>query len=104
MKKYRYLGVSSGRCCVLSSLASFDSLSEHRNEIEANDFVYEDATNWGGSDDIERTLRVKGIRQTGRKIVLPHSVLFSGTDYDMGHEYGWTFKVDEIWELKEVGL
>lgn len=101
MKKYVMLGVNSetNRCCKLSCLLSFDNLIP--SEIEARDFVH-DATNWGGQDEIERTLGFIKMKQTGKKIVLNKKITFSGTDYDMGHEYSWWFYVDEIHELCPV--
>lgn len=99
MKRYTYLGVAGEYCCVLSSLAPFEQLTEHNSEIDRKDFYYEDATNWCGCDTIERTCRLEVLTATGRNIKLEYPITFHGTDYDSGHEYGWSFTVEEIWEV-----
>ena len=99
MTKHTYLGVRGSAACILRSLVDFDTLNTHASEIESSDFVH-DATNWGGSDTVERTCKLSGFKPTGRNIRLNTPIVFSGTDYDMGHEYGWTFQVDTICEVR----
>ena len=67
-------------------------------QIESNDFIHK-ATNWCGRDDINRTLSLINMKQTGRKIKLNKNITFHGTDSDMGHAYPWKFEIDEIHEL-----
>ena len=100
MKKTIMLGVNSQshRCCKLSCLLPFDKLVA--SEVEADDFTHS-ATDWDGSDDIERTLGFLRMKRTGRKITLGKKITFHGTDYDMGHYYNWQFSIDEIYELTE---
>lgn len=100
MKKHTMLGVNSNTqsCCKLTCLVSFDNLIPE--ELEENDFVHE-ATNWNGQDDIDRTLGILNMKQTGKKIVLSKPLQFTGVDHDMGHIYSWRFVVDEIHELVE---
>lgn len=97
MKKYKFLGINSksGKCCVLSCVVPFDKLIP--DLIEASDFSHS-STNWGGRDDIERTLKLEGLQLTGNKILLKEPLRYTGTDYDHGHCYGWNFFVDAIAE------
>lgn len=101
MKKYIMLGVNnkSNRCCKLLCLVPFERIVS--SEVEKSDFKH-DATNWCGCDEIKRTLEIIKMKQTGNKIVLDKPIMFYGSDYDMGYEYSWQFKVDEIHELKET--
>ena len=98
MKKHVMLGVNSktNQCCELHCLLSFDKLIDQ--QLEASDFKHS-ATNWCGCDSITRTLSFSNMNQTGRKIVLDDNIVFSGSDFDMGHEYPWKFEIDEIHEL-----
>ena len=97
MKKYVMIGVNDNYCCELFSLRSFDNLIS--DEIEASDFIH-DATDWGGQDSIDRTLKIIGMKQTGRKIILDNPIVFRGRDEDWGREYPWEFEVKEIHELE----
>lgn len=97
MKKYVMLGVNGNCCCELFSLLSFNNLIP--DEIEASDFIH-DATNWCGRDDINRTLGIICMKQTGRKIILDNPIVFRGRDGDWGREYPWEFEVKEIHELE----
>lgn len=99
MKKNVYLGTNGDMACILRSIADFDTLSEHAEEIESSDFIH-GSTNWNGRDTIERTCELEGFNLTGRKISLSNPIRFYGTDYDMGHEYGWEFRVDTIYEVE----
>ena len=102
MKKNYFLGVNSNsKCCILSSLVSFDTLVENKNDIDASDFSYS-ATNWCGCDDIDRTCKLQNIHLTGRVLQLPKNISYSGSDYDCGHNYSWTFKFDKIMEVERV--
>ena len=31
-----------------------------------------------------------------------YKIIFTGTDFDMGHYYNWSFSIDEIRELEPV--
>ena len=97
MKKHIMLGVNGNNCCKLSCMLPFDQLAPA--EIEESDFTH-GSTNWCGKDDIERTLSLIKMKQTGRKIILKNPIVFHGKDYDWGHEYPWTFHVKEIHELE----
>ena len=97
MKKYTYLGVNGNDCCILTSLLPFDMLDE--GSIEESDFASVRATDWGGSDSISRTVELENLTLTGKKIILKEPIIFRGCDYDMGHTYGWKFKVTEIHEV-----
>lgn len=101
MKKHTMLGVNSrtGSCCKLTCLIAFNLLVSE--ELEADDFVHS-ATNWNGQDEIDRTLNIINMRQTGKKIILSEPLQFTGVDQDMGHSYFWRFIVDEIHELTET--
>lgn len=101
MDKNIYLGVGSdgNECCVLKTAFSFASLGRDSAAIEPDDFVHS-ATNWGGCDTISRTLSLRGLSLTGRKIKLPRPITYYGMDHDCGREYSWRFDVSEIWETK----
>lgn len=97
MKKHIMLGDDSkGNCCILECLLPFDQLIP--DEIESSDFKH-DATNWGGCDDMKRTLSIKHLTLTGRVIHLNNPIWFCGTDTDMGHSYNWYFNVIDIYEV-----
>lgn len=100
MKKNYFLGVNSNnRCCVLTSLASFDMLMENKNDIDSSDFNYS-ATNWCGCDDIDRTCKLRNLHPTGRVLKLSKGITHEGVDHDYGHEYPWAFTFDQIMEVK----
>lgn len=101
MKKNIMLGVDSktNHCCKLACFIPFDDLD--LDNLEESDFVHE-ATNWNGQDEIERTLGFIKMKQTGYKLTLNKPLVFTGVDYDCGHEYSWRFAVDEIHELTGV--
>ena len=101
MKKHIMLGVNSrsNRCCKLFCLLPFEKIIP--SEVEVSDFIH-DATNWGGQDEIKRTLDIIKMKQTGNKIILENPIVFHGQDYDWGRTDYWHFRVDEIHELKET--
>lgn len=101
MKIHTVLGVNSKTqsCCKLTCVVAFNDLNSE--ELEENNFVHE-ATNWNGQDDIDRTLGIINMKQTGKKIVLTKPLQFTGVDHDMCHTYSWQFVVDEIHELVEA--
>ena len=96
MKKHIMLGVNRINCCILTCLLPFDQMEP--SAIEASDFS-QDATNWGGCDRIERTLEMRGLKLTGRRIVLEKPIQFRGADNDHGQKYPWAFTVREIHEV-----
>lgn len=104
MKKNLFLGIdkSGEYCCLLYTLASFETIKENAAELDESDFVH-DATNWSGCDELERTMQIKGIEPHGRPFYLPHSLEFSGEDFDMGHRYGWSFTVCKIQAVRKKG-
>ena len=75
MKKYKFLGMNTAdnKCCVLSCMIPFDKLIP--DELEASNFSHY-STNWGGRDDIERTLKLEGLQLTGKKILLKEPLAF----------------------------
>lgn len=98
MKKSIMLGVNSkrNRCCELRCLLPFEKLIP--SELEESDFSAS-ATNWGGND-IDRTLGIIQMKQTGRKIMLDNPITFHGWDYDRWSQtLPWECEVDEIHEL-----
>lgn len=98
MKKNIFLGVDDyGRCCVLKSLADFNQLCANSNEISSDDFVHS-STNWGGWDNIQRTLDIKNLVLTRRILKLPKKLFFHGQDYDHGHTSDWTVGISYIYE------
>lgn len=96
MKKHIMLGVNGINCCILTCLLPFDQLDP--SAIEASDFFH-DATNWCGCDRIERTLKERSLKLTGKKIVLEKPIHFRGSDSDCGHKYPWMFSAREIHEV-----
>ena len=91
------LGVNSKtkKCCVIKSKASYDMLKENYDLYK----VQYDATNWCGCDDVERTLELRKIKLTDKSF--NHKETVSGTDYDHGHDYPWTFKFDIVYEVED---
>lgn len=101
MKKNVFIGMDKlGKCCVLESLADFDQLCANSNDLSSDDFIHS-STNWSGCDDIERTLRIKGLQLTKRLIELPQPLFFSGEDHDWGLDYSWLFGVLYIYETEK---
>ena len=101
MKKNIFLGVDDyGRCCVLKSLANFNQLCANSNEISSNDFVHF-STNWGGLDNIQRTLNIENLVLTRRILKLPKKLFFHGQDYDHGHTSDWTVGISYIYETED---
>ena len=92
------LGVNSktGKCCIIKSKATYDMLKENYDLYK----VEYDSTNWSGRDDVERTLELRKIKLTDKSF--NHKETVSGTDYDHGHDYPWTFKFDIVYEVEEV--
>ena len=92
------LGVNSktGKCCIIKSKATYDMLKENYDLYK----VEYDSTNWSGRDDVERTLELRKIKLTDKSF--NHKETISGTDYDHGHDYPWTFKFDIVYEVEEV--
>ena len=92
------LGVDSktGKCCIIKSKATYDMLKENYDLYK----VEYDSTNWSGRDDVERTLELRKIKLTDKSF--NHKETVSGTDYDHGHDYPWTFKFDIVYEVEEV--
>lgn len=97
MRKNVYVGTRGKMACVLESIACFDNLVAHAEEVEESDFVHS-ATNWGGCDDLERLLGLEGLCLTGRSFKPGRNLVFCGVDYDHGVENGWHFRVDTIRE------
>ena len=98
MRKNVFIGITaSGKACILSSIATFDSLVKNANDVEASDFVHS-STNWGGKDSLERTLSLEHLSLTGRELSLPRPIVFTGSDYDSGHNYDWQCNVVKIAE------
>ena len=91
------LGVNSktGKCCVIKSKASYKMLKENYDLYQ----VEYDSTNWCGCDDVERTLGLRKIKLTDKSF--NHKETVSGTDYDHGHDYPWTFKFDIVYEVED---
>ena len=84
MKHHIFLGIHESRktTCILTCLLPFDQLDA--NDLSSQDFRHH-STNWNGSDDISRTLKLSNLRLTGREIILPKPIVFRGVDPDMGH-------------------
>ena len=105
MKKNVFLGIDTeGKmCCLLYSFLTFDVIKQNLADLEENDFLH-DCTNWRGCDRVERTLKIKQIATTGRKVYLPHKLLYAGFDSDMGQIDEWTFEVALIAETKQTPI
>ena len=98
MEKNIFLGVDDeGRCCILKSLADFDQLCINADNISSDDFVHS-STNWSGWDEIQRTLKIRGLTLTRRILKLPKKLFFYGQDYDHGHTSDWIFSISYIYE------
>lgn len=105
-KKKFVLGVNTSehscpdKCCILISEYTFDELPEI---IDATMFEHT-STNWAGRDDLKRTLEIAEVNLTGRKRVLRTPMVFTGTDYDWGKTYPWTFQVNELHEVVDSSV
>ena len=91
------LGVNSktGKCCIIKSNASYKMLKENYDLYKVEYY----STNWCGCDDVERTLGLGNIKLTDKSF--KHKETVSGTDYDHGHDYPWTFKFDIVYEVED---
>lgn len=97
-----YLGLDFKRenCCVLHSDFDFETIQKYIDSFDDTHFKHE-STNWCGRDTVDRTLKLSHLKLTGRELILPKTLQFGGIDYDMGHEYGWTFSVSVLLEAEE---
>jgi len=86
-------------CCVLHCDFDFEFIQKHLDKFSATDFKH-NCTNWGGCDEVERTLRESELKLTGREILLPRSMEFAGTDFDMGGKEEWVFSVSSLLEAE----
>ena len=79
--------------------------AEHNNlaDLDESDFIH-DSTNWGGCDETKRTLEIENLEVVGKPLFLPHSLVFSGYDYDHGHKYEWEFVVTKICATNRKGF
>lgn len=91
------INTKDNKCCLIYSLANFDMLRDNFSLYN----VKFDSTNWGGCDELDRTLEKKNIELTGKYFLKSDEI--SGSDYDWGHEYPWTFKYDKIVEVRARG-
>ena len=83
-----YLGVNTEtqRCCIIKTDGITSKMS---------------ATDWNGSDDIDRTCRLENFAITDNK--QKYDGEYCGVDNDMRHEYPFYFKFDELWEVVKRG-
>lgn len=86
-------------CCVLHSDFDFDFVQKHLDKFSDTDFKHS-CTNWGGCDEVKRTLRIRELKLTGREILLPRPMKFAGTDFDMGGKEEWVFSVSCLLEAE----
>ena len=77
-------------CTCIYSEATYEQLKEHYS-LYVKEYR---ATDWNGCDDIERTLKLKGLRFVGTSFA--HEETISGVDHDMGHTYPWSFTFDTV--------
>lgn len=106
MKFHEFLGVNTktNRVCILNCLCDFDELNKENSKVNGNiksEYFIHRSTNWAGRDDMDRTLKIEGIKPTGRKINLAKPITFEGSDYDCGHNYSWRFTINQIWEVEK---
>lgn len=79
--------------CILSVEGiDWDWLQENANIAHLINFRHK-CTNWSGRDTLDSTLKKGEFSLTGEEIHLEKPIVFTGVDYDMGHEYGWVFNV-----------
>lgn len=87
--------------CVLSiDEITWDWLLSNQNVIHLLNFKH-NSSNWGGRDDLERTLKLEKLKLTGQKIFLGKPIILKGEDYDMGHFYKWEFEVNTLLQCKK---
>ena len=98
---FKYIGkTTGGNACLLTSPIAFDAL-EGCDDISADYFKHK-SSGWCGADKLERTLESYELALTGKEITLEKPLEFNGTDYDCGHESGWTVWVATICETKSI--
>ena len=87
-QKTTFIGTDKNRerGFVLFTDKTFDEIQEHISWVTSEHFRHK-GTDWGGRDNIERALELLNIQLTGREIILETPIIYSGHDYDMGHEY-----------------
>lgn len=100
MKKNKYLGLNKDKtkCCILESLADFSTIYNNRDQLETTDFLHS-STDWGGCDDIKRTLKLQQWKMYYNTIKLSKPLHFCGYDSDCGNSYGWNF---DVWFIADV--
>ena len=104
--EYTYLGVTNGKSCsvycsVLKSEYSFEELNKKAEEgtLDERSFTSCSGTDWGGTDNLSRTLGLISFQRTGRVIRVPKKIRFHGSDQDMWHVREWTVSYDTFCEM-----
>lgn len=104
--EYVYLGTTNGNSCsvycsVLKSEYSFEELNKKAEEgtLDECSFTSCSGTNWGGTDNLSRTLGLIPFQRTGRVIRVPEKIRFHGSDQDMWHVREWTVSYDTFCEM-----
>lgn len=92
-----YLCVNGNKCCILDTYLHFNELKEFLAKNKHKSYPIPgkfSSTDWGGCDDIDRTLKLYNLRLTADYI--KYEGVYEGTDYDHGHSYDFKFKFNRI--------
>jgi len=99
----KYIGITiNGNACVLETTLTPKEIIERDtiNKLYSHNFDHS-ATNWMGSDNLERTLKLEKLA-LDEKISLKLPIRITGEDSDMGHVYEWEIFVKEIFTTKPI--
>lgn len=97
-----YLCINSkeNKCCIFISPMGFNDLKNFIDKYPTLNLPGEfDATNWGGRDDIDRTIVKENFKLTNN--IINYSGYYKGQDYDMGHSYQFKFRFDKLVQVKK---
>lgn len=108
MKKNFYLGLSQDnkRCIVLNTVARREDVKKAAecNSLITSDFNQFYATNWNGSDEVVRTIKLEELRLIDKSlsIDLEEPLTFRGFDDECGVKKYWSFEVHRLVAVEKI--
>lgn len=95
-----YICINGDKCCIFTTELSHKDLKEFIIKYKKTNLPGKfDATDWGGCDDIERTLGLRNWTITND--VIEYIGTYKGSNYDHGHSYGFNFEFKKLVRVKK---
>lgn len=108
MKKNFYLGLSQDnkRCIILTTVARREDVKKATecNNLTTSDFNQFYATNWNGSDEVVRTVKLEELRLIDKSfsVDLKEPLTFRGFDDECGVKKYWSFEVHHLVAVEKI--